>query len=83
MLRLIMTCYVLLLMIFSLFCCLVTHAHHLKEMESPVSLISCTLTNDSHQYYCVGTAFVHPEEAEPKSGRLILFLLDEGILPLY
>jgi hypothetical protein len=58
--------------------CLVTHAHHLKEMESPVSLISCTLTNDSHQYYCVGTAFVHPEEAEPKSGRLILFHLDDG-----
>lgn len=56
----------------------VTHAHHLKEMESPISLISCTLTNDLHQYYCVGTAFVHPEEAEPKSGRLILFLFDDG-----
>ena len=48
-------------------------------MESPMSLISCTLNNDSsHQYYCVGTAFVRPEEAEPKSGRLILFLLEDG-----
>lgn len=61
-----------------LFRCLVTHAYHLKEMESPVSLISCTLNKDSHQYYCVGTAFVHPEESEPKSGRLILFHLHDG-----
>ena len=43
-----------------------------------MSLISCTLNNDSHQYYCVGTAFVHSEEAEPKSGRLILFHLQDG-----
>ncbi|XP_028397691.1 DNA damage-binding protein 1-like [Dendronephthya gigantea] len=58
----------------------VTHAHHLKEMECPVSLISCKLTKGSHQYYCVGTAFVRPEDAEPKSGRLILFHLEDGKL---
>ena len=56
----------------------VTHAHHLKEMENPVSLVSCKLGKDSHQYYCVGTAFVHPDESEPKSGRLVLFHLDDG-----
>lgn len=58
----------------------VTHAVHLQDMETPVSLISCKLTNDSHDYYCVGTAFVYPEETEPKSGRLILFHLAEGKL---
>ena len=47
-------------------------------MESGISLISCQLGKDSQQYYCVGTAFVMPEEAEPKSGRLILFQLEDG-----
>jgi hypothetical protein len=41
--------------------------------------MSCSLTDDSNTYYCVGTAYVFPEEAEPKSGRLLLFQLSEGI----
>lgn len=52
-------------------------------MESPTSLISCRLANDSNDYYCVGTAYVYPEEAEPKNGRLILFHLAEGQINLF
>ncbi|PFX32002.1 DNA damage-binding protein 1 [Stylophora pistillata] len=68
---------------------LVTHAHDLQDHECATSLISCTLSGDpnssytsgmSNTYYCVGTAYVHPEEPEPKTGRLILFQLLEGKL---
>ena len=64
-----------------------THAHDLQDHECATSLISCTLSGDpnssyssgtSNTYYCVGTAYVFPEEAEPKTGRLILFQLLEG-----
>ncbi|XP_031549547.1 DNA damage-binding protein 1-like [Actinia tenebrosa] len=58
----------------------VTHAHQLKDNECATSLMSCTLSDDPNTYYCVGTAFVFPEEAEPKSGRLLLFQLTEGKL---
>ncbi|CAH3106628.1 unnamed protein product [Pocillopora meandrina] len=67
----------------------VTHAHDLQDHECATSLISCTLSGDpnssyssgtSNTYYCVGTAYVFPEEAEPKTGRLILFQLLEGKL---
>ena len=56
----------------------VTHAHDLRDHECATSLISCTLSGDPNTYYCVGTAYVFPEEAEPKTGRLILFQLVEG-----
>ena len=68
----------------------VTHAHDLQDHEWATSLISCNLSGDpnssysgtaaSNTYYCVGTAFVFPEEAEPKTGRLILFQLLEGTI---
>ena len=66
----------------------VTHAHDLQDHECAVSLISCTLSGDpnssfsssgtSNTFYCVGTAYVYPEDPEPKTGRLILFQLLEG-----
>lgn len=68
----------------------VTHAHDLQDHECATSLISCTLSGDpnssfssngsSNTFYCVGTAYVFPEEPEPKTGRLILFQLLEGKL---
>lgn len=64
----------------------VTHAHDLQDHECATSLISCTLgdpnssyiSGASNTFYCVGTAYVFPEEAEPKTGRLILFQLLDG-----
>ena len=64
----------------------VTHAHNLQDHECATSLMSCTFgdPNNSHisgtsnTFYCVGTAYVFPEEAEPKTGRLILFQLLDG-----
>ncbi|XP_048584985.1 DNA damage-binding protein 1 [Nematostella vectensis] len=58
----------------------VTHAHQLHDNEQATSLMSCTLSDDPHTYYCVGTAYVFPEEPEPKAGRLLLFHLSEGKL---
>ncbi|XP_020628267.1 DNA damage-binding protein 1-like [Orbicella faveolata] len=66
----------------------VTHAHDLQDHECATSLISCTLgdpnssytSGTSNTYYCVGTAYVFPEEAEPKTGRLVLFQLLDGKL---
>ena len=46
--------------------------------ECATSLISAKLGEDPNTYYVVGTAFVHPEEAEPKQGRIILFHYHEG-----
>ena len=56
----------------------VLHAHQLMANECATSLISAKLGEDSNTYYVVGTAFVHPEEAEPKQGRIIVFHYTEG-----
>ena len=56
----------------------VLHAHQLMANECATSLISAKLGEDPNTYYVVGTAFVHPEEAEPKQGRIILFHYHEG-----
>lgn len=71
-----------------------THAHDFQDQECATSLISCTLSGDpnssysgssgsSNTYYCVGTAYVIPVEPEPKSGRLLLFQLVEGMIILF
>ena len=71
-----------------------THAHDFQDQECATSLISCTLSGDpnssysgssgsSNTYYCVGTAHVIPVEPEPKSGRLLLFQLVEGVITLF
>lgn len=56
----------------------VLHAHTLLPNEFATSLISAKLGDDTNTYYIVGTAIVNPEEAEPKQGRIIVFLCQEG-----
>jgi len=58
----------------------VTHAHQLLDCECGLSLASAQFTNDNNTYYCLGTAMVHPEESEPKEGRILVFQLLEGKL---
>ncbi|XP_012942382.1 DNA damage-binding protein 1 isoform X2 [Aplysia californica] len=60
----------------------VLHAHTLLPGECTTSLISATLGEDPTPYYIVGTAIVSPEEAEPKSGRIIVFHYNEGKLTM-
>ena len=56
----------------------VLHAHCLMANEFATSLISAKLGEDSNTYYIVGTALVHPEEAEPKQGRILVFHYQDG-----
>ncbi|KAI0234301.1 DNA damage-binding protein 1 [Lamellibrachia satsuma] len=58
----------------------VLHAHQLMPNEFATSLISAKLGDDANTYYIVGTAMVYPEEAEPKLGRIIMFLYTDGKL---
>jgi hypothetical protein len=37
----------------------------LDQYECGCSIISCSFTDDNNVYYCVGTAYVLPEENEP------------------
>ncbi|KRT81570.1 hypothetical protein AMK59_5988, partial [Oryctes borbonicus] len=60
----------------------VLHAHQFMQQEYAMSLISAQLGEDPNVYYVVGTAFVNPEEAEPKQGRLMLFQWSENKLTL-
>ncbi len=56
----------------------VLHAHQLMPNEFATSLISAKLGDDTNTYYIVGTAMVHPEEAEPKQGRILIFHYSDG-----
>lgn len=56
------------------------HAHQLPPNEYVLALESCKLGDDPNYYYVIGTALVHPEESEPKIGRIIMFLYEEGKL---
>ena len=47
----------------------VLHAHTLMPSEYAMSLISTKLGEDPTSYFVVGTAFVNPDETEPKMGR--------------
>ncbi|ESO97964.1 hypothetical protein LOTGIDRAFT_209160 [Lottia gigantea] len=58
----------------------VLHSHQLMNNECATSLISAKLGEDNNYYYIVGTALVHPEEAEPKQGRIIVFQYTDGKL---
>uniref|UniRef100_A0A0B7AQY1 DNA damage-binding protein 1 n=1 Tax=Arion vulgaris TaxID=1028688 RepID=A0A0B7AQY1_9EUPU len=60
----------------------VLHSHTLLPSECATSLISTTLGEDATPYYIVGTALISPEEAEPKSGRIIVFHYNEGKLAM-
>ncbi|XP_063400808.1 DNA damage-binding protein 1-like [Mytilus trossulus] len=58
----------------------VHHAHQLMTNEFATSLISAKFGDDPKTYYVVGTALVHPEEGEPKQGRIIIFDFSDGKL---
>ncbi|XP_075983007.1 DNA damage-binding protein pic [Anticarsia gemmatalis] len=58
----------------------VLHAHQLMTSEYAMSLVSCKLGDDPNHYYAVGTAYLNPEESEPKQGRILLFHWSEGKL---
>ncbi|XP_010941529.1 DNA damage-binding protein 1a [Elaeis guineensis] len=54
----------------------------LDTYEYGCSIISCSFSDDNNVYYCVGTAYVLPEENEPSKGRILVFLVEDGKLQL-
>ncbi|CAI0545441.1 unnamed protein product [Linum tenue] len=57
-------------------------AYQLDPFEYGCSLLSCSFSDDSNVYYCVGTAYVLPEENEPTKGRILVFSIEDGKLQL-
>ena len=41
----------------------------LDQYEYGCSILSCSFSDDCNVYYCVGTAYVMPEENEPSKVR--------------
>ena len=58
----------------------VFHSHQFMQQENCTSIISAKLGDDPTPYYIVGTGFTHPEESEPKTGRIIIFSWADGKL---
>lgn len=56
--------------------------HPLDQYECGCSMISCSFSDDNNFYYCVGTAYVLPEENEPTKGRILVFAVEDGRLQL-
>ncbi|WVZ99800.1 hypothetical protein U9M48_045048 [Paspalum notatum var. saurae] len=54
----------------------------LDQYECGCSIISCSFADDNNVYYCVGTAYVLPEENEPSKGRILVFAVEDGRLQL-
>ncbi|XVF45973.1 hypothetical protein PTKIN_Ptkin02bG0250700 [Pterospermum kingtungense] len=54
----------------------------LDTFEYGCSILSCSFSDDTNVYYCVGTAYVLPEENEPTKGRILVFVVEEGKLQL-
>ncbi|KAK2384523.1 spliceosome-associated protein 130 A [Trifolium repens] len=54
----------------------------LDTYEYGCFIISCSFSDDNNVYYCVGTAYVLPEENEPTKGRILVFSVEEGKLQL-
>lgn len=54
----------------------------LDTFEYGCSILSCSFSDDSSVYYCVGTAYVLPEESEPTKGRILMFMVEDGKLQL-
>ena len=58
----------------------VVHCHTFMPSEYATSIMSCKLGDDPTPYYVVGTGIIHPEESEPKTGRLVVFIWADGKL---
>ncbi|KVH77823.1 Cleavage/polyadenylation specificity factor, A subunit, C-terminal [Cynara cardunculus var. scolymus] len=56
--------------------------YSLDQFEYGCSILSCSFSDDSNAYYCVGTAYVMPEENEPTKGRILVFMVEDGKLQL-
>ncbi|KAK8960477.1 DNA damage-binding protein 1a [Platanthera guangdongensis] len=56
--------------------------YQLDTFEYGCSIISCSFSDDNNVYYCVGTAYVLPEENEPTKGRILVFAVEDGKLQL-
>ncbi|XP_022762655.1 DNA damage-binding protein 1a-like [Durio zibethinus] len=54
----------------------------LDTSEYGCSILSCSFSDDLNVYYCVGTAYVLPEENEPTKGRILVFVVEDGKLQL-
>ncbi|XVF00511.1 hypothetical protein REPUB_Repub04eG0007500 [Reevesia pubescens] len=54
----------------------------LDTFEYGCSILSCSFSDDATVYYCVGTAYVLPEENEPTKGRILVFVVEDGKLQL-
>ncbi|EEF35767.1 DNA repair protein xp-E, putative [Ricinus communis] len=54
--------------------------YQLDPFEYGCSILSCSFSDDNNLYYCVGTAYVMPEENEPTKGRILVFLVEDGKL---
>ncbi|KAJ4757800.1 DNA damage-binding protein 1 [Rhynchospora pubera] len=54
----------------------------LDAYEYGCCVLSCSFAEDSNAYYCVGTAYVLPEENEPSKGRILIFAVEDGKLQL-
>ncbi|KAM7524858.1 hypothetical protein LguiA_014760 [Lonicera macranthoides] len=54
----------------------------LDQFEYGCSILSCSFSDDANVYYCVGTAYVMPEENEPTKGRILVFVVEDGKLQL-
>ncbi|XP_052206815.1 DNA damage-binding protein 1-like [Diospyros lotus] len=54
----------------------------LDQYEHGCSIRSCSFSDDNNMYYCVGTAYVMPEENEPSKGRILVFIVEDQKLQL-
>ncbi|XP_047339396.1 DNA damage-binding protein 1 [Impatiens glandulifera] len=54
----------------------------LDQYEYGCSIISCSFSDDPNVYYCIGTAYVMPEENEPTKGRILVFMVEDQKLQL-
>ncbi|XP_076896669.1 DNA damage-binding protein 1-like [Bidens hawaiensis] len=60
----------------------VKSSYALDQFEYGCSILSCSFSEDNNAYYCVGTAYVMPEENEPSKGRILVFLVEDRKLQL-
>ncbi|KNC96412.1 uncharacterized protein SPPG_09532 [Spizellomyces punctatus DAOM BR117] len=49
----------------------------MDTFENVQSIVSTEFTGDQKTYYCVGTAYVLPQEDEPSKGRILVFDVTE------
>ncbi|KAH9288236.1 hypothetical protein KI387_032353 [Taxus chinensis] len=60
----------------------VISSYPLDPFENGCSILSCSFSDDNNVYYCLGTAYVMPEENEPNKGRILVFTVEDGKLQL-